>query len=66
MKNPDKYQVSAVCGMWRSGATMEEMCAASGMYWKVIKDIIDGYKEKIGHSSTHSTTTGDSFTCTTA
>lgn len=61
---PERFVNSAIIGFFRSGATMEEMCAATGLYWETIKDIIDGYKKEIGHPGTHSTTRGNSFTCT--
>lgn len=36
---------SAIIGYWRMGATMEEMCAATGLYYLVIKKIIESYKK---------------------
>lgn len=35
---------SAIIGFYRGGATMEEMVGVTGLYWKVIKRIIDNYK----------------------
>ena len=64
MNTENKYQKSAVVGMWRMGATMEEMCGTTGIDANVIKRIIDGYKKETGINNPHSTTGGNSITCT--
>ena len=36
---------AAVIGYWRNGATLAEVCAATGLFYLVIKKIILNYQQ---------------------
>ena len=43
----DKNLKSSVIGFWRSGASVEEVCGVTGLYYSVIMNIIKDYKNQI-------------------
>ena len=42
-----QYEISAIIGHWRNGASYEAMCYCSGLQYFQIKNIIDDYIKKL-------------------
>ncbi len=45
----NEYVKAAIIGFWRSGATTEQICVVTGLFYPVIQKIINDYKRELNY-----------------